>query len=360
MKFIINGKDEQSMLKALCTSQVTQETIDKLAGYMEIERVGMSLTGQSRDVNRKDEGKLIEQLQGKDVLIISYEPVTRNVLENCPDLKLIASEREGPEENIDVAAAEELGILIVHSKGRCATSVAEHTILLMLALSKWLWPLSSLVRSGGWKNDKLTPLLNEMQNKTCGIIGLGRNGYAIAQRVKGFGMKVIAYDPYVPAERAAEVDAKMVDLMTVMRESDYVVPMARVSPETIGLIGREQIDAMKPTARFINTARSVLVDYEALLDALEEGRILAVALDVFDKEPLDPNDRIFSIDPERLLITPHIAGPSAERWITHSAHMCRGIMDTLKGEKSEFAFSQDMYQAPAFKDRAGKIFGIVK
>lgn len=352
-------------MKALSTCIITPKYQDLLSRYMDLKCVGNPAERQY--LNRD---QLIEALQGVDLLILGYERLTEDIINQCPDLKLVASERDGPEENIDIAACTRAGIPVVHSSGRCINPVAEHTFTLMLSLARHFTTEVAMVRDGYWdpsKPEKIQQLMkivdhgvDELYGSTLGIVGLGRNGLGIATRAMAFGMNVIGYDPFANQEALERQGIRMADLDTVMRESDYFVIMARVSPDTVGMIGRREIGLMKPTARFINTARAQLVDYDALYEALKEGRIQGAALDVFEQEPLSPDSRWFGLDPDRVILTPHQAGISRQRDNTHSSEITKYVLQYLRGEVPGSLMDRAVFDAPGYSQRGGKLFGSVK
>lgn len=345
-------------MKAFCTSKISERTKKRLSEYMDISYGGTALPDVFR--RKLSEEELIENMQGVDVLIVSYDQITRKVMENCPTLKIIASERDGPEENIDIAAATEMGIPVIHTKGRCLRAVAEHTLLLMLALSRNFVSLVNNERKGIWRTRELTDTITELYGKTLGVIGLGKNGLALAQRASALGMKVIGYDPYADRKILREKGIEMYSLNEVMAYSDVVCPLARATKDTLGLIGREQIEMMKPSAMLVNTGRSSLVDMDALLDALESDKIRAAAIDVYDSEPPDFEGRIFKVEESKLLLTPHVAGNSMERQDVCSEHIELGIIDLMYGKTSQWLFTDKVFASPQFKIRSQGFFGILK
>ncbi len=350
-------------MKAFCTSHITDQYLETLGQHMSIKCGGD--TANRIYVPRE---QLIEELQGTDILIVSYEQIDEDLLKKCPDLKLIASERDGPEENIDIKAATEAGIPVVHSLGRCIKPVAEETFALMLALNRRIVKSSRCVREGYWdkdKPDKFKELLavterglGLLNGKTLGIAGLGRNGREIAQLGLAFGMKVIGYDPYVNKDAMAQMGVELADLNTVLSSADFFVLMARVTPETTGMIGKDEIALLKPTATFINTARAALVDEDALFEALSTGKIRNAALDVFWDEPLPADSRWFTIDEDRLIMTPHQSGLCVERDDIHSAELTKYILQYLQGITPESVMDRSVFEKEGFATRGALIFGV--
>lgn len=352
-------------MKAFCTAVITPEYQKILESHMEV-----TYGGNPKERKYLTDAEMIRALQDIDILILGYEFLTKEIIKHAPKLKLVASERDGPEENIDIAACTEAGIPVVHSCGRCINPVGEHTFTLMLSLARHFVTEVQMMRDGYWdpsNPEKISKLMkivdhgvDELHGATLGIAGLGRNGMSIAQRGLAFGMNVIGYDPFADRARIESQGVKLKSLEDVMKESDYFVIMARVSKDTVGMIGKKEIALMKPTARFINTARAQLVDYDALYDALESGRIAGAALDVFEKEPLPLDSRWFKLDPDKVILTPHQAGISRQRDNTHSAEIVKYITQYLRGEKPASLMDESVFDMPAFGDRGGSIFGIEK
>ncbi len=347
------------MLKLLWTGEYDESWAKKFSEYAEVTRKGLGLTGNI--INKMDEDELIEALQGIDVLLVGYDKVTERVLKSCPDLKLILSVRDGPEENIDLEACSMLGIPVMSSAGRCTVSVAEYTFLLMMLLARPVVSLTNRMRESGWTKDNRKELRDisetstELYEKTLGIVGAGRNGQHLAALARGFSMRVVAYDPYADEEKMKALGIELMPLEEVMKEADYISVLARLTPETEGLVGRKEIACMKPTACLINTGRAKLIDNDALLDALENNEISAAALDVFEQEPVGNDSRIYTIPEDKLLITPHGAGVTRERVHHQSKSLYIQFVDFIKGKKPSGLCTKSVFEESAFKERGGKL-----
>ena len=357
-------------MNVLVTADFDPDYQRQLGQQFEVSAAGFNLTNSFKDVLKEEE--FIRQLQGIDILVVGYEDVNERVIAAAPDLKLIASIRGGPEENINIAAATAAGLPILRTLGRTQRPVSEHTLLLMLALARPLIRSNELVRSKKWTPEALKDVNNrkiaekiyddttELYGKTLGMVGMGNIGEAVARLAKAFGMKVNVYDPYLSQERADQHGVTLLDLHTLVSTADYVTVHARVTPESTGVMGLEQFKAMKPSAFFVNTARAALVDMKALVEALREGWIRGAAIDVYEPEPPPPDDPVFSIPPDKLITTSHLAGFSRERIPYHSEYLIRGINDFLQGRVTEALFDRKVLDQPAFAQRGGKLFGTVK
>jgi D-3-phosphoglycerate dehydrogenase len=250
------------------------------------------------------EAELVEECRVADVVLASHlERITPSVMEHAEHLGLVIVPFIGVDK-IDVPAATRLGVLVANSPTpENFVAVAEATIGLLLMLLKRVKRGEGRLRRGEWarREDRGDFLFG----KTIGIVGLGRIGTHVARRLAGWDVRLIASDPYVPAERAAAVGVTLVDLPTLLAEADVVTLHATLTEETRGLVGEKVLRAMKPTAILINTARGELVDEAALARAVDERWIAAAAVDAFAHEPLPDPHPYRSVDPERLILTPH-------------------------------------------------------
>ncbi len=355
-------------IRMLFTGDYEEEWHRRFEEFFEIERAGYGLS-EVAVMSVMEEGDLIAALQGKEVLLDGYDRITENVLSHCPDLKLIMSVRDGPEENIDIEACTRYGIPVISSAGRCAVSVSEFTMLLMLLLARPMYPVMEKMRNEGWTKENNSDMRlmhatrsTELFNKTLGIIGFGRNARKLAPLAKAFNMTVNAYDPYVSKEAMLEYGVGKCELDELVRTADYVVVLARLTKDTEGILSRELIYSMKPTASIINTSRGRLVDNDAIIDALKENVIRSAALDVYEHEPtgaLDEN-RIYDIPSSKLLLTPHAAGNTLERpW--HQYDLLYGqIVGYFKGKIPEGIKNRGVFDEPEFENRGKKFFGILE
>ncbi len=258
--------------------------------------------------------QLVEEIGDAEILIVHRAPVTAEVMDAGSNLRLIGCARGGPA-NVDIKEATRREILVIRAPGRNADAVADYTIGLILAEARTIARAHMrFVTEGTWRFSDEGRLVFrrgiELPGKTLGLIGFGNIGTRVAKRAKGFGMRVLVYDPYVSREVEEEFGVELADLDTVMSESDFVSIHARATKENVNLVGKEEIRLMKETSILINTARASLVDYEALYEALRDRRILGAALDVYPKEPVDPDSPLLKLD--NVTLTPHLAGTTQE------------------------------------------------
>ena len=274
------------------------------------EERGMEIV--QRDCATEDE--VIETARDADGAMVWLTPMTsRYVIENLPRCKVISRHGVGVD-SVDLDAATEHGIMVCNLPGLNSVEVAEHTVALLLALTRQVVPLDRGVKAGLWVDRpgelaKRREKMFRIAGSTVGIVALGSIGRALALRLRGFGpARILAYDKYVHQIVADIYGVQMVDLDTLLRESDFISIHAPDTPETYHMIGLPELEKMKPTACLVNTSRGPLVDNEALRQALERGLIAGAALDVTEPEPMGADNPLTRLD--NVIITPHYAGYS--------------------------------------------------
>lgn len=274
------------------------------------------------------DAQVIERLKPFDVLCVMRErtPLTREILEQLPNLKLIASTGAG-NASIDTDAAAERGIEVVHT-GYSSTPTIEFAWSMILAMARNIPVENQSLREGGWQ----VALGTELAGKTLGLLGLGRVGSAVGVIGRAFRMNVIAWSQNLTAERAESKGVQLVDKDTLFSTSDFLSIHVRLSERTRGLVGAAEFAQMKPTSRIINTSRGPIVDEAALLAALKSGQIAGAAVDVYDTEPLDPAHPFRSLN--NVLATPHIGYVSRELYETFYGDSVRNIVEWLDKTQS--------------------------
>ncbi|MET7796608.1 2-hydroxyacid dehydrogenase [Streptomyces decoyicus] len=268
--------------------------------------------------------EIVEALGDAEVLAVHFAPVSRAVLEAAPKLRAVCVARTGLE-NVDLPAATERGIAVVPVFGRNASAVAELALGLMLTEARDIARADASVKAGGWRKDFGGPG-HEVGGSTVGLVGMGHVGRELTRRLRGFGARILVHDPYLPDAVIAEHGALRADLDTVFLESDFVQVLARLTSETERFIGRREFALMKHTAFFINTARSRLVDTDALYEALATGSIAGAGLDVHDQEPLPADSPWRALD--NVTLTTHYAGDTVTTNL-RSAHLVARSIDEL-------------------------------
>jgi phosphoglycerate dehydrogenase-like enzyme len=271
-----------------------------------------------------DPAAVVDRLRPFDAVCVMRErtPLTREILEQLPRLKLIAS--TGPRNaSIDTQAAAERGILVT-ATGYDSTPTIEFTWSLILASMRRIDRESASLKAGGWQ----TGLGSNLRAKSLGVLGLGNIGREVARIGLAFGMKVIAWSQNLTEEKASAAGATLVDKQTLFREADIVTVHLVLSSRTKGLIGAPEFDLMKPTARLVNTSRGPIVDEVALIEAMQARRIAGVAVDVFDKEPLAADHPFRKL--ENVLATPHIGYVTEDLYRTFYADAAANIATWLE------------------------------
>ena len=240
------------------------------------------------------------------VLIRSATKIDAEAIAAAPNLKIIARAGVGLD-NVDVPAATAAGVLVVNAPTSNIVSAAELAVSLLLAVARNVVPANLALKNGQWKRSKFGGV--ELQGKTVGIIGMGKIGMLVAQRLAGFEMKFVAYDPYVKTAPSGGPEIKMVALDELLAESDFVTIHIPRTPETAGLINAATLAKMKPTAFVINAARGGVLDEGALFDALKSGAIAGAGLDVYATEPCTDSP-LFGLD--NVVATPHLGASTEE------------------------------------------------
>jgi len=256
----------------------------------------------------KSEDDIIAEAQDADAILTVGAPMTRRVLEKLPKCQVIVRYGVGYD-TVDVDAATDNNILLVNIPDFCLEEVSNHAIALLLACAKKVVRLNNLVKEGHWIEAKQAQLpMESIHGQTLGIIGCGNIGRMTAKKAQCFGLDVLGYDPYVDNILAGKIDIMLVEFPELLKKSDYVSVHTALTKETYHLLGEEQFKLMKLSAYFINTARGPVVDEPALIRALREGWIAGAALDVFEQEPVDPDNPLLKMD--NVIVLPHSASYS--------------------------------------------------
>ncbi|HEX8746432.1 MAG TPA: phosphoglycerate dehydrogenase [Pyrinomonadaceae bacterium] len=252
--------------------------------------------------------ELREALKDCEGLVVRSETkVTPEVMDAAPRLRVIGRAGVGVD-NIDVAAATARGLVVMNAPDGNTMTTAEHTLALLMALARRIPQAVASLKDGRWERKRFIGV--ELQGKTLGIVGLGRIGRVVASRARSLGMNIVAYDPFIQPEQARDLEVETVALDEVFSRADFLTIHTPLTNETRGLIGREAFARMKQGVRIINCARGGLVDERALLEAVKEGKVAGVALDVFEAEP-PPADHPL-ISREEVIATPHLGASTTE------------------------------------------------
>jgi D-3-phosphoglycerate dehydrogenase / 2-oxoglutarate reductase len=296
-----------------------------------IDQVGIDILSQVATVDIKttlSPEEITQVIPEYDAIMIrSGTKLTKEIIEAGKNLKIIGRAGVGVD-NVDVPTATRQGIVVVNSPEGNTIAAAEHTLAMMLALSRFIPDANVSLKSGKWDRKSFTGV--EVYKKTLGVIGLGKIGSHVATVARAMDMKLLAYDPFLTAERAEKLGVNLVELEILLRESDYITLHLPKTKETYHLIDAERIAIMKPGVRIVNCARGGIIDEAALAEALKSGRIAGAALDVFENEPLEADSPLRAIG-SQLILTPHLGASTEEAQANVAIDVAEQIRDVLLG-----------------------------
>ena len=290
-----------------------------------------------------DEATLVSMAKDVDGILTCFAKVNENVVRAAEKCMVIGRFGVGVD-NIAVETATELGIAVTYVPDYCIDEVSDHVMALLLTWNRRIVPLDRSVRTTGWGSVPLTMRIMRLRGKTMGIVGFGRIGRSVALKAQAFGFDVLTYDPYVDVEAAAKQGVRAVDLQTLLRESEFVTLHTPVTPETGSLIGRAELEMMKPEAFLINCARGALIDEDALYDALTSGQIAGAGLDVLVDLAPPPNDRLFQLD--NVLVSPHTAFFSQEAVLELEQRAAGEVASVLQGKMPDNLVNREVLSHP--------------
>jgi len=277
--------------------------------------------------------RLIEIIAHYDALLVrSATRVTADVLRAGTRLRVVGRAGVGVD-NIDVEAATQAGVIVVNAPTGNVVAAAEHTIAMLMALARNIPQADAHVRAGLWKRDKFMGV--EVRGKFLGTVGLGRVAQEVVRRAQGLGMSVLAYDPYVTAEYANQRGVELVDLDTLVARADFLTLHVPLTPQTRHLIGRDRLALMQPTARLINVARGGIVDEQALVEAVQTGKLAGAALDVYEQEPLGADSPLRGC--ANIILSPHLGGSTVEAQEKVAEDVALQVLDVLNDRPARYA-----------------------
>ncbi len=311
------------MARVFVTRTVAKEAVALLSKYAEVDT-----WDEEEQIPREEFLRRIADVDG--ILIWGGDPIDGKAMAAAPKLKVIANVSAGYN-NIDVEAATQRGIRVSNTPGVVTGSTADLAFALMLAISRRLVEMTEIVKNGEWRDFGPMEILGcDVHGKTLGIIGMGRIGAAVAQRARGFDMKVLYHNRHRRPDDA-EFGAEYVkDIPTLLSRSDFVSIHVPLNDETRHLIGAGELSFMKPTAILVNTSRGAVIDQQALYEALKRKQILGAALDVTDPEPMSPDDPLLKLD--NVIVTPHIGTQTLATSTNMSIMGAQNLIAGLKGE----------------------------
>jgi glyoxylate reductase len=307
------------------TRKLPDTVIEPLNNEFEVEMWDEEDVPVPRDI-------LLEKANEASALITMLsDKVDTELLEHAPSLKVVANLAVGYD-NIDLKAAKQKEVVICNTPDVLTDTTADLTFALLMTAARRIVEADRYIKEGQWKS--WSPLLlagADIHHKTIGIVGMGSIGEAVARRAKGFDMNILYHNRSRKPEAEEKLSAVYVSLDELLAQSDFVVVLAPLTEETEGLFQKEQFQAMKKSAFFINAARGAIVNEEALTEALKTGEIAGAGLDVFVKEPIDSNHPLLSLD--NVVALPHIASSSTETRLGMMNLCVQNIMAVLKGDK---------------------------
>lgn len=318
----MNQTERRSPMKAVITDY-QYENIDQERKI--IGDAGIDLL----DYQVKDPDKLIGLIDDADAVITQYSEITREVIAHLSHCKMIIKYGIGVN-NIDVQAASEKGIYVCNVPDYGVEEVSDHAVAMILNLSRKLSVLEKALKEGDWGYSRAVPL-HRFSTSTVGLAGFGRIPRLVAKKLSGFGVRILAYDPYIDEKAAEAMNVTLVDFKTLVRESDYISIHCPLTKETKHLFNKETFALMKPSAVLINTARGPIVNGKDLEEALKNRVIAGAGVDVFEEEPVLPDHPLLHLD--NVIATPHSAWYSLESIDNLQRKTAEEVVNVLQGNK---------------------------
>jgi D-3-phosphoglycerate dehydrogenase len=277
-----------------------------------------------------DEDEILEACRDADAVLVQYAKITRRIIEALEKCRIISRYGVGLD-MVDLEAATECGIPVAYVPDYCVDEVSDHAMALLLALYRKLLILDPFARQGGGDARPLVKPIFGLRGQALGLVGIGRIGRAMVPKAQGFGLRVLAYDPYVTSEAIREMGAEPASFEKLLRESDFISLHLPLTSSTKHIMGEEQFRAVKPTAGLINVSRGGLIDERALYTALMEGRIGSAALDVMEEVSPSPDTPLFSLN--NAIFTPHMAYYSERALDAVRRGTVQEVARVLRGEQ---------------------------
>jgi D-3-phosphoglycerate dehydrogenase len=303
-------------MKVLVSDKLAPEGIRLLE-----ETPGIEVTFQTK----WEPGELQEKIKGYSALIIrSATKVNESVIEAADELKVVGRAGIGVD-NIDQKAASKKGIVVMNTPTANTVTTAEHALAMIMALSRKIPQATASMKSGKWEKSKFSGV--ELFEKVLGVVGLGNIGSILAGRAIGLGMTVIAYDPFLSAERATQLGVELVELDDLFERADFISSHVPLTDKTKNLFRAETFAKMKPGVRIVNCARGGVVHEADLVEAVKAGQVAGAALDVFEKEPLSSDSPLCAVD--EIILTPHLGASTAEAQVKVAVDVARQVVDFL-------------------------------
>lgn len=306
------------MLKILVSDTLSEEGLKILK---EVKEFQVDVMTQLKPEELK------ERIKDYHALIVrSATKVTKDVISNAVNLKAIGRAGVGLD-NVDLEAATQKGIIVMNTPAGNTISTAEHTLSMILSLSRNIPQANTSTKKGEWNRSKFMGV--ELYNKTLGVIGFGRIGSEVSKRALSFGMKILAYDPFLSKEIAEGLGVEVVELKDLLKRADYISVHTPLTEETKHIISTDEFAIMKKGVRVVNCARGGIIDESALVNAVKQGKIAGAAIDVFEKEPLTPESELLKLD--NVIVTPHLGASTEEAQVNVAIEVAEIVRDALLG-----------------------------
>lgn len=304
------------MYKILVSDPISPEGLKSLTDHKDFEVVTNTELSES---------ELIEKIADFEGLIVrSQTQVTADVIAAAPNLKVIARAGVGVD-NIDIDAATKHGVIVINAPDGNTISATEHSMAMILAMARNVPQAHKSLKEGKW--DRKTYRGTELYNKVLGVVGAGRIGLGVAKRAQSFGMKILAFDPYLSEDKAKELNVIRATVDEIAEQADFVTVHTPLTPKTKGIVGEAFFAKAKPTLQIINVARGGIIDEEALLNALNEDRVQAAALDVFETEPATESPLVKH---DKVVVTPHLGASTVEAQEKVAVSVANEIVDIFE------------------------------
>lgn len=295
----------------------------------------------------RTEDEVIEAAKDADALLNQYAPVSRKVIENLPNLKVVSRYGVGVN-TIDIDAATEHGVIVGNVTDYCMDEVSDHAFALLISCARKVTQLNNAVKAGNWDYKVGVPIFR-LPGRVLGLIGFGRIPQTLARKAQAFGLKVIAFDPYLPPEVAKEKGVELMELNEVCAQADFISVHSPLTDATRGMISDEQFNLMKKETFIINTARGPVIDEKAMIRALQEGKIAGAGLDVLENEPIEPDNPLLKMD--NVIINPHAAWYSEESQLELKQKVAQNVADVLSGYYPTYLFNRDVKEKVKLKEK---------
>lgn len=315
-------------MKAFISSRILPEWLEKIDARFDVDQ------SHKFDKGNLTNEELIARMKDAHVAVIENDELDAEVLGQCPDLFAIVDFR-GTVANIDIEAATHNGTVIINAPGRNADAVADFTVALMIDLLRQVVPGVDAIRKGWWVSKGarwayVSHQGSDMPGKTVGLVGLGHIGRLVAERLRGFRVHLLGYDPFVSQEAVNDLGIRICTLDELLETSDFVSLHLPHNKHTEGMIGEAQLRRIKPSAFLINTSRAEVTDEGALIRCLSEGWIAGAAIDVFHGEPMDADYPLVNLP--NVICTPHLGGATTDVVANHCRIGVKGLLTFLEGE----------------------------